>query len=300
MRAIDLVRKSCPKGKATMSKASTTDSMAMTVPCRLMSRADAPRIVIVVPTLGLRTDFLEQTLQSIRDQALPVTLIVVCPPAAEIARAMAERFDAKLVDDPGSLPAAINSGLSSCPDSEYVTWLGDDDLLEPYSLAQTVSALDVNPDAVLAYGWCRYIDPNGRPLWVNKTGKRAEAVLAWGPQLIPQPGMVVRRRAWDQVGGVDESLSLAFDFDLILKLRRTGAFVCVNRVLASFRWHPESLTVSSRDRNLEESERVKRRYLRPWQTRVAWAWERPVRLATRVAAWNVNRKARAIVSGSRT
>ena len=270
----------------------------MTVPCRLMNRANAPRTVLVVPTLGRRADYLEQALQSVVSQSEPVDLVVVCPTEAKDARELAGQFGARIVDDPGNLPAAINVGVDSASDPEYVMWLGDDDLLEPDSLSLTIAALDRDPGSVLAYGWCRYVDPEGRPLWVNKTGKYAKAVLSWGPQLIPQPGMVVRRCAWDEVGGVDASLSLAFDFDLILKLRKVGQLVCVDRIVSNFRWHPDSLTVSSRSHNLTESEFVKRRYLRPWQQRVAWAWERPVRLATRVAAWKVNRKAQAIMIGS--
>jgi len=272
----------------------------MTVPCPLMDRADAPRVLMVVPTLGQRTDYLAHTLQSIREQGVPVDITVVCPSSAKEARSMARGAGASIVDDPGSLPAAINLGMASVDDHEYVAWLGDDDLLEPQSLDWTTSALDRDPAAVLAYGWCRYINPDGRQLWINKTGKVAEAVLAWGPQLIPQPGMLVRRKAWEAVGGLDESLTMAFDFDLILKLRRVGSLTSVDRTVSAFRWHPQSLTVSSRSRNFQESELVKRRYLQPWQRRLAWSWERPVRLATRLAAWNVNRKAQSIMAGSRT
>ena len=272
----------------------------MTVPCPVMDRADAPRVLMVVPTLGQRTDYLAQTLQSIREQPVTVDIAVVCPASADEARSIARGAGASVVDDPGNLPAAINLGVASATDHEFVTWLGDDDLLEPGSLSWTMFALDEEPAAVLAYGWCRYIDPHGRQLWINKTGKYAEAALSWGPQLIPQPGMLVRREAWEQVGGLDESLTLAFDFDLILKLRKVGALTCVNRPVSAFRWHPQSLTVSSRSLNLDESELVKRRYLQPWQRRIAWTWERPVRLATRLAAWNVNRKAQTITAGSRT
>ena len=220
----------------------------------------------------------------------------MCPPSADQAHTLALEVGARVVDDPGSLPAAINRGVATAASHEFVTWLGDDDLLEPDSLQATVAALDRDPKAVLAYGWCRYIDPQGQLLWENKTGAFAEAVLSWGPQLIPQPGMLIRRQAWDQVGGVDESLSMAFDFDLILKLRRVGALTCVNQTVSAFRWHPQSLTVSSRTHNLDESQMVKRRYLSPRQRRLAWVWERPVRLATRLAAWRVSRKAQAIMS----
>ncbi len=33
-------------------------------------------------------------------------------------------------------------------------------------------------------------------LWVTR-------VLSWGPDLVRQPGMLIRALAWDQVGGLD-------------------------------------------------------------------------------------------------
>lgn len=270
----------------------------MTVPCPLMKDADVPRVLMVVPTLGTRLDYLETTLSSIGEQDERARLVVVAPSSAHKARSLSSNFGATIVDDPGTLAAAINLGVASSTDPEYVSWIGDDDLLEPGSLRATVHALDTHPTAALAYGWCRYIDPGGRQLWLNRTGDAAQRVLSWGPQLIPQPGMLVRRSAWDAVGGLDESLTLAFDFDLILKLRGQGSLVCVPTPVAAFRWHPDSLTVSSRTRNLEESEAVKRRYLRPWQRKVAWSWERPVRVATRLAAFHVNRRASKMMSST--
>jgi len=172
-----------------------------------------------------------------------------------------------------------------------VNWLGDDDLLEPHSVAVTRSALESNPDATVAYGACRYIDADGKQLWISKAGPWASRILSWGPDLIPQPGMLVRLDAWHAVGGVDESYRFAFDLDLLLKLRRIGPLVDVGQVVSSFRWHADSLTVGDRDTNLAESERAKRAALSPRMRSLAWLWERPVRGATRVAAWEVNRRA---------
>ena len=104
--------------------------------------------------------------------------------------------------------------------------------------------------------------------------------------------MLVRAAQWQAVQGVDESLSMAFDLDLLLKLRRRGPLVDSNAVVASFRWHATSLTASDRTRNLQESELVKRRYLTSRQFALKWLWEKPVRLATRIAAHEVQRRAR--------
>jgi len=249
-------------------------------------------VLIVVPTLGSRLDFLDQTLTSIRDQSVPSDVVVVIPHGRTEARELAARHGARLLDDPGSLPAAINLGVSAADDGhQFVNWIGDDDLLAPGSLDVTVAALHADMNAVVAYGSCAYIDDEGRALWTSSAGRWATRILSWGPDLIPQPGMLMRRRAWVNVGGVDESLRFAFDLDLLLKLRREGSFVDVGRVVSSFRWHPDSLTVSDRTASLDESELVKRRYLSRVGRSMSWTWERPVRLATRIAAREVTRRA---------
>jgi GT2 family glycosyltransferase len=103
--------------------------------------------------------------------------------------------------------------------------------------------------------------------------------------------MLIRKEAWDSVGGVDESLSHAFDLDLLLKLKNQGEFTPVIQVVSCFRWHPESLTVSDRSKSLKESEEIKRRYLSPRQDKLKWLWEKPVRGATRIAAQRLNKRA---------
>jgi len=273
-----------------------------------MSHPSSPRIRLVVPTLGERSTYLAETLRSIHNQGVPCDLVIVSPDSAPEARAQAADAGARWVSDPGSLPGAINAGIGAVdplglPHSkiDYVTWLGDDDLLTPGSLTRTVEALDADPGAVLAFGECQYIDAAGHPLWISRAGPWATRVLSWGPQLIPQPGMLVRRTAWDAVGGLDEGLRFAFDFDLLLKLQSEGTFISIPHMVSRFRWHPASLTVSDRTTNLVESQEVKRRYLTPRQNRWKWVWERPVRIATRTAAREVERRARRIqtqVSGA--
>lgn len=250
----------------------------------------SPRVLLVVPTLGRRPALLERTLDSIAAQNVPADVTIVGPDDPGL-RVAAERFGAHWLADPGSQTAAINLGLSHlAPHHEFVNWLNDDDLLEPGSLAATTRALDDNPDATVAYGACRYIDEAGRELWISRAGPWATRILGWGPDLIPQPGMLIRRTAWEQVGGVDESYRFAFDLDLLLRLKRIGPLVDVGQVVSSFLWHADSLTVGDRTTNLEESERAKRAALGPTARRLAWLWEGPVRVATRLAAREVSRR----------
>ena len=105
---------------------------------------------MIVPTLGTRVDFLAQSLQSIANQDTPADIVVVCPKEAIEARSLAERHHAIIMNDPGSLPKAINAGAAQLQKHhEFINWLGDDDLLEPGSLTAATQTLDRHPQALL-------------------------------------------------------------------------------------------------------------------------------------------------------
>lgn len=257
-----------------------------------MNSPTPARVLLIIATLGQRPEFLAQTIASIRDQHLAVDLVLVGPADNHSLQKVSAEENITLLPDPGSLPKAINLGASQLKaHHDYVNWLNDDDLLEPHTLHLVVQALDAHAKATVAFGHCRYIDTEGTELWVSKAGKLAPLILPWGPDLIPQPGMLVRKTAWQATGGVDPSYSLAFDLDLLLRLKKIGPLISVPTVVSSFRWHPNSLTVDDRTKNLQESERAKRNALPAPLKLISPLWDAPVRWAIRRAADRVSERA---------
>ena len=256
----------------------------------------AASVLVVLPTLGDRLEFLKETLESVERQRadLDLTLVVVTPLAAESARALALTYGAILVEDPKSgISAAINCGLTARNGEEYYAWVGDDDLFRDGGLALLKKQLDEDDRAVVAYGGCDYVDPDGNTLWVSAAGNLAKTVLAWGPNLIPNPAAMIRFDALEAVGGFDEELRYAMDLDVFLSLRRHGRFVALRQSVAAFRWHPASTTVANRRASSLEAERVKRKHL-PTGVRVfSPLWAVPVRWASAIAASRVTARARA-------
>lgn len=249
-----------------------------------------PRILMVIPTLGQRTDLLRQTLQSIASQKLILfDIVMIFPLKNKETFALAEEFHATMVDDPGSLSEALNVGIATAQEwHEYIGWIGDDDLLSPESLSTATNALDKHPEAVLAFGYCDYIDDQGRRLFTSRAGRLAPWLMTWGPDLVPLPGIVFRHSSLQQAGGFDPNNKWSMDLDLLLRLRKIGKFINTKKVLASFRWHELSQTVANRPKVLQETEAVKRKYLpRPLRV-IAFIWERPVRWATKLAVYRVN------------
>lgn len=251
------------------------------------------RVLIVIPTLGERLDLLKQTLHSLTKQdAEKPDIIVVCPRKPEV-RQLAKKFGAAIADDPGGLSAALNVGFALArPWHEYGAWMGDDDLLRPGSLKTTVNTLDANPQAILAFGYCEYVNNSGRVLFTNRAGRLALGLMKWGPNLVPLPGLLYRLAAVREAGNYDESLKYSMDLDMWLRLKKKGSFVNTHKVLGAFRWHPTSTTVANRNASLNEAEIVKRRYLSKFIRPLAIFWEKPVRFATKLAANRLNIHAR--------
>ncbi len=250
------------------------------------------RVGIVVPTLGKRPDYLKQCLESLAAAGAD-HVCVVAPQIFEANEIMNSGLVHQFVLDPGmGLAAAINEGISALPpEIEYVNWLGDDDLIAADSIQVAVSVLDADPSVVLVYGSCDYIDAEGEVIWANKSGQWASAMLHFGPDLIPQPGSLFRRSVFKNVGRLTAKYSLAFDFDLLLKLKEFGKLKFVNKTLASFRWQPESLSVEHRKMSVKEASRVRVSHLPAPLRPISWLWEFPVRQATLIAGLRVTARA---------
>ena len=242
------------------------------------------KVGIVVPTLGTRPEYLRQCLSSIRE-AGPAFVLLITKEAGKAKELQMEGLVDSIVSDPGQgLPQAINLGVKKLPrEVEYIDWLGDDDLLTQGSLLHSSAVLDNDPKTVLVFGSCDYIDERGDLVWRNKSGSWAVPLMRIGPDLIPQPGALFRRAAFEEVGGLSADYSWAFDFDLFLKLSKRGQLRFVNKTLGKFRWHPESLSVEHRRKSVQEASAVRTQHLPALLRPVSFLWEWPVQAATLIA-----------------
>lgn len=262
-----------------------------------MKSSEYPHVGVVVPTMGRRSEFLLASLNSIRS-AGPAYIIVVAPNTVNLAEIEARMLVDEIVEDPmRGLAAAINSGMSSFPPSlKYVTWLGDDDLLSVDSLQRSLHILETTPSVGFVYGMCEYIDSEGQPLFVSRSGRWAMKLLRYGPQLVPQPGLVMRRVLFEEVGRLNERLAWAFDLELLLKMSRVCDFQYLPEVQSRFRWHSESLSVGSRAGSVAEASRVRREALSVPARLMSPLWEGPLKrliyLAGRVVGLKVRRSSR--------
>lgn len=256
-----------------------------------LSENDLTDVAVVVPTLGKRPDYLSECLKSIRSAGNGL-ICVVAPPSANLNEVESLGLIDQRVDDPKTgLPAAINFGFRSLPSNiKFIAWLGDDDLLEPKSLEITTAVLRKDLRASAVFGGCHYIDPHGIRILTNMSGKWAVPLISFGPDLIPQPGSLMRRSTFESFGGLRTDLGWAFDVDLFINLKREGKVLYLKQPLASFRWHPESLSVGQRDGSVREASQVRIQYLPKFVKPLSIAWEPALRWATKRAGTALNNR----------
>lgn len=240
-----------------------------------------PEVTVVIPTMGERMAYLENAIASIR-RAGQAHILVVGPENKKAALQSLD-IDQFELDPRQGLVAAINIGFEKMPkDTQFANWLGDDDELTPDSLSVTSKALRENPEAPFVFGGCGYVDDTGTQLWINKSGKWAIPLLRFGPDLVPQPGALIRVEYLRQVLPIDNSYKFAFDFDMFLRLSKLGQPIFLDNQLANFRWHQDSLTVSQRKQSANEASVVRKSHLPKAIRIVSELWEAPVRFATNV------------------
>ena len=242
---------------------------------------EMPAVGVVVPTIGERPQYLDITLKSIREAGDSYIVLVGRKGFDATSYQKAGLVDLYIDELETSVPNKINQGFRALPENiEYITWIGDDDLLAPGSLNVALGVLGQPEKPVLVYGHCQYIDSEGNDVLVKRSGSWAVPLLRFGPQLIPQPSAVFRRDAFERVGGLSDKFEFAFDFDLFLKLTKDGKAVFVDKILSSHRWHATSLTYSRRWDSVKEASAVRGSNL-PFAIRVlSPLWELPVLLVT--------------------
>jgi len=235
------------------------------------------KIGIIVPTLGARPVLIAQCLKSIRLAGDCHVTIVSPEKAALQSQIDLELFDQWIQDPIQGLATAINLGVESLPESvEYFNWLGDDDTLTPNSLTRSSLVMMSNSNIVCVFGKCQYMNYVGDPIWMNKSGRFAVPLLRFGPQLIPQPGSLFLRSAFNAVGGLDPNYRQAFDLDLLIKLSKIGKIKYIPVQLSSFRWHGESLSVGSRKTSVSEAKMIRQLNLPSFLRPISPLWEIPL------------------------
>lgn len=221
-----------------------------------------PLVTIVVPSYN-QGNYLHRALASIFEQKIPVEVYVIDGGSTDDSINIIHQWAPQLSGwrshaDKGQA-AAINEGIARGT-APFVCWLNSDDELLPGSLAALIEAMHHNPSAPLAYGraWNFYdATQTFKPVWVEPFDEHRLALRC----IISQPATLMRRSAWEGVGGVNENLHMVMDYDLWWRLfKKFGPFTFIDKYLGLNREHVATKTNTQRKLHYQEAMRVVKKY----------------------------------------
>ncbi|MBT9551216.1 MAG: glycosyltransferase [Hydrogenophaga sp.] len=195
---------------------------------RLKMDADAmregPLVSVIMPTYNANFDWLDQAVQSVKNQLYPNWELCIADDASPDpeVRPFLEKLAAsdpriKLVfrEKNGHISAATNSALALAT-GDWISFLDHDDVLPAHALLYMVKAIAQHPDARLLYS-----DEDK----IGDDGKRYDPYFKcdWNLDLFYSHNLVThlafyRRDLMNQVGGLREAYAGAQDYDLVLRV----------------------------------------------------------------------------------
>lgn len=221
-----------------------------------------PLVTIAVPSFN-QGRFLDDTLSSIFQQDIPVEVFVLdggsSDNSVEIIRKWEHRLAGWRSSADNGQAAAINEGIAKGV-APYVCWLNSDDWYMPGGLSKLVKELETHPETAVVYGraW-NVVQKSAKqyPVWVEPFNERRLALRC----IISQPATLIRRPSWESIGGVDEKMHMAMDYDLWWRLfKHFGPLRFLDEFVAVNREHENTKTKTQRRLHYKEAMKVVRKY----------------------------------------
>ena len=219
------------------------------------------KYTVVIPAHNAEK-FLASALESVRSQRLlPEVVIVIDDGSSDGTARIAESHGAIVISNVTARgpSAARNAGVAASS-TELVAFLDADDEWTPEHTEQTVAALTRHGVIFSAASATQIGAASGRvptaDIGVDPVDLR-DALVFENP--IVQSGVVIRRDAFDGVGGYDESMRFAEDYDLWNRVAEVGLFCPVSIASVRRRIHDDQLTTRFTPKMLAGAWDVRRR-----------------------------------------
>ncbi|MDR9895186.1 glycosyltransferase [Aetokthonos hydrillicola Thurmond2011] len=232
-----------------------------------------PLVSVVIPAFNAEKT-IRQTIESAVNQTLTdIEIIVINDGSTDSTAKVIEivtdsRLQVFSYPNEG-VAVSRNRGISKAV-GEFISFLDADDLWTPNKLESQVNALREHPEATVAYSWVNFIDTDGDFLY---PGYRFTLTGDVYSKLFVQnfldngSNILVRTEALQTVGGFEQSVSPAEDWDIALRLAARYQFVVVPEAqilyrlsantLSSNLYRQETVTLKVIERALDNNEKGK-------------------------------------------
>jgi glycosyltransferase involved in cell wall biosynthesis len=231
---------------------------------------DAPQVSVLMPSLN-QSDFIEIAARSVLEQRdASVELIISDGGSTDGTLGLLENLLIEfgprirwISAADGGPSSAINRALQYSR-ADIVGWLNADDIYALDAVSVAVRRFTADAELVMVYGEAEFVGAKGNTLRRYPTRPPSAGIEAFHSGcFICQPTAFLRRWVFDIVGGLDEQLATAFDFDLWLRVfsKFPGRIDHTDRIQAFSRVHGRTITSSQRKTVACEAVRLLSKYL---------------------------------------
>jgi len=221
------------------------------------------KISLVIPNLNSGS-VISRCLDSVVAQGYPDLEVILADGGSndeslEICRSRAKMFTAFYSQPDNGIAEGLNHAFTAAT-GEVLGWLAADDELAPAALDRVARIFTEQPDAEIVTGGCRRVFCDGSEIVTSPPDDLQERIRF--QNAIEQPSTFWRRDVFlRKRPPLDESLKLAFDWDLWCRMIDDGArIVTTSDVLSIYHFSESNLTSRSGSRTAAEMFEVVRRY----------------------------------------
>jgi len=222
-----------------------------------MKQHTIPLISIVTPSYN-QAEFIEETIQSVISQDYPnLEYIIIDGASTDGSVSIIQKYQSQLAywvseSDQGQTEALIKG--FSCAHGEILNWLNSDDLLHPKALWQVAEAFQKSQADLIIGEDYHFSDEeslagNNTFHFVPQNYQYPDCWRFWDEKFkYHQPCTFFSRRAYEAVGGLNETFHYVMDYDLYCRIL-TMPNVKVNYLpvtLSHFRLNPKAKTAISK------------------------------------------------------
>ena len=213
--------------------------------------------------IGAYHPFLESAVKSLLAQEATVEIAFLDasndPRVSDIAHRYSEHLAYRRHGPDGGQSDAILEGWANTG-GEILGWLNADDILFPGAIDRALQAFRNTPSADLVYAHSTILDDDARTISYHWAVEDNPARILEGG-IISQPSCFFRRTAYDRAGGLNADLHYTMDWDLWIRLFKSGAnFVSVDDVWSLVLWAEGTKTSSFNETRRNELKRIINEY----------------------------------------
>ena len=208
------------------------------------------RISVITPVYN-GANYIEETVLSVLKAAegYDVEYLVVDDGSNDQTREILKRYSHKvkvIQQINAGESAAVNTGFTNAVGDFILVVSADDPLFTPRIFDGVESFFDTNPDVAVWYPNWNMIDQDGNKIKTVRVDEFALERLLGRFVCLPGPGAFIRRSEALKIGGRNVKWKYVGDYDFWLRIAQLGFFQNRDEVLAQWRFHNESTSISKR------------------------------------------------------